>query len=78
MVEHEQSNSWAGEAMDWNVEGVLTLEINWDVSWTFDQEISAVVNISESVSSNDNGFGPVFNQPWHVFDHNWLSEDSTI
>jgi hypothetical protein len=78
MVEHEQTDSGTGELVDGNVEVLLSLEINGNVSGSRDEEISAVVNISESVSSDNDGFGPILDQSWNVLDENGFSEHGSV
>ena len=53
--------------------------VGWGVShgeltWTWGNEVSGLVLISVSVSSNDDWSGPSWNVSWDVFDENWLSE----
>ena len=64
--------------MDWKVEVVLALEVNRDVSRSVDKEISAVVHITKSVSSNNNRFGPVGYKSGNIVDDDWFSEDCSI
>ena len=78
MIEHDKADSWPWEFGDWDVKVLLgTLEVSGKFTCFWDKEISAVVDITEGVSTNDKWLGPVVDESWDVFAENWLSEDGS-
>ncbi len=78
VIEHDKADSWPWEFGDWDVKVLLgTLEVSGKFTGFWDKEISAVVDITEGVSTNDNWLGPVVDESWDVFAENWLSEDGS-
>ena len=57
---------------------IIRSEFDLKFSWLFDNIILASVLISESVSSNDDRFGPAWHESWDIGDDDWLSENGTI
>lgn len=78
MVEHEKTDTGSGEVVNGQSEGVFSLVFDGDVTGSFDEEIGAVVDITEGVTANDDGFGPVFDESGDVFDEDGFSEDGTV
>lgn len=65
--------------MDWDVQFVgFSLEVNSNVSGFRDQEVSAVIDVSEGMSTDNDGLGPVGDQSWDVLAKNGFSEDSSV
>jgi len=64
--------------VNWNVERSLSSEVNRDFSSSWDQKVSAIIDITKGVSSNDNWLGPVFDKTRHIADEDWLSEHCSI
>ena len=78
VVEHEETNTGSGEVVDGEIEGVFSLEVNWDITGSLDKEVSAVVDITEGVTANDDGFSPVLDESGDVVDEDGFSEDGTV
>jgi hypothetical protein len=78
LVEHDDTNSGAGEVVNWKSEAIFALEVCLEGSFAGHEEVGTVVLISISVPSNDDGLLPGTNQPWYVLDDDRLSEHSTV
>jgi hypothetical protein len=64
--------------MDRDVEAVLSLEVNRDISRPVDKEVSAIINVTEGVSADDNRLAPVFDESGDILYDDGLSEDSAV
>lgn len=64
--------------VDRDIEAVLSLEVNGDISRAVDKEVSAVIDVTEGVSADDDGFVPVLDEPGDILDDDGFSEDSAV
>lgn len=78
VIEHHYTDTCSWEVVDWNSEALVPLEVSLEASLAWHEEISAVVLITKGVSSDDNGFFPSTNQPGHILDDDWFTEDGTV
>lgn len=53
-------------------------EAHFELAWPTSNEVSGLVLVSESVTSDDDGFFPAWDESWDVADEDWFSEDSSI
>ena len=79
-VEHHQRNTFSSEVVH-IMFGDLSFRGSVDglkLSGSIDQEVGAVVDISEGMSSDDNGLIPVRDESWDVLDEDGFSENSSV
>ena len=79
MVEHEQTDSGSWEFVDRDIEVIsLSFEVDGDVTGAGDEEVGAVVDVTEGVSADDDGFVPVLDEARDVPDEDRFSEDGAV
>ena len=81
LVEHAQVASALFEMIylldNW-FRSIVRSEFDLNFSWLCNNIILASVLITESVSSNNDGFGPAWHESWDIRDDDWFSEHGTI